>query len=276
MRSMQQIAHCAVVFSAMKLSSLVGAHHFKAKDALSEVGERLGKRGDTGVAEQLAAGPADAGVTKAALTKEMGPVFRLAMFEPFDVGRHGIAHAEIAEEVMARGIDDDQLPASFHHVGNIAEDLLIFVSGSFRLAEGDAAFFVEVVDGGDGEYNIKVVRGAVELLDSVGQDARLRELKLFRHGAEGLMTLAGIVGAFGERLKADDVARAMHRGPQAEHTLAAADFHHGLIAEINGAENLAGKAREIVAVVPHSHFLADEADALGHGGLTNWSDLIRS
>src|ERR1051326_3167464 len=131
-----------------------------------------------------------------------------------------------------------------------------------------------MINGGHGQDDVKIIRRAIKILDRVGQNAGLRQLKLLRHGAECLMTSAGIVCAFGEGLESDDMARAMHRGPETEHAFAAADLHHGLIAEIDVTEDLAGESRKIVAMVPHTHFLTHDADALGEGGLADWSTLM--
>src|SRR5579859_354277 len=102
MRSMQSICTLRITRDYEFRCTLGGTRQLEPEDALSEVGEPPGKSGDAGVAEQFAAGPANACVTKAALTKELGPVLRLAVLEPFDVGRHGIAHGDRRRSCGAR------------------------------------------------------------------------------------------------------------------------------------------------------------------------------
>jgi hypothetical protein len=66
------------------------------------------------------------------------------------------------------------------------------------------------------------------------------------------------------------------RGPEAEHSFAAADLKHCLFAEIYVAKELLGKTREIKAVVPQSHFLAKLSKALGRRNRQRlgWNALI--
>src|SRR5438067_2155363 len=101
---MQSFAHSG-------LSILRSASHLKAKHTLSEVRKRLGKRVDSGVAQQLSTGPADVWLAKAAFAQQPRPEVGLLVFEPFNVGRHGITHAEVSKKVMPRSIDHDQFAA---------------------------------------------------------------------------------------------------------------------------------------------------------------------
>ena len=132
-----------------------------------------------------------------------------------------------------------------------------------------------MIDGGDGKNNVKIIAWTIKFLDCGRQDPGLRQLELFHHGAKCLMALAGVIGTFGQWLQADDVAGAMHCRPQAEHAFAAADLQHSLVAEIDFVEELAGKSWKIEAMVPQSHFLAHQPDALSSGDLTDWNNLIR-
>src|ERR1700757_4701766 len=79
--------------------------HLEAKYALSEVRKRLGERVDSGVTQQLSTRPADVRLAEAAFAQQLRPEVGLLMFEPFNVGRHGVAHAEVSKKVMPRCID---------------------------------------------------------------------------------------------------------------------------------------------------------------------------
>src|SRR5947209_384440 len=120
MRSMQHIAHCTSVMSA-------GARQLQTEDALSEVGKALWQRSDACMPQRLARAPADLHVCKAAVAQKPRPIFRLPMLEPFNVRRHRISHAKITKKVMARGIDNNELPARLHHAGNIAENASVSI-----------------------------------------------------------------------------------------------------------------------------------------------------
>jgi hypothetical protein len=66
---------------------LRNASHLKTKHALPEIREGLGNRGESGVPQELAAGPCDVGIAKAAAAQELCPELRLLMLEPFNAGR---------------------------------------------------------------------------------------------------------------------------------------------------------------------------------------------
>ena len=76
---MQLIAHCA--------KKLLNASHLKTKYALPEIRQGLGDRGESGVPQELAAGPRDIRIGKAAAAQKFCPELRLLMLKPFDVGR---------------------------------------------------------------------------------------------------------------------------------------------------------------------------------------------
>src|SRR5579859_3708094 len=136
---MQSIAHCG-------LNALRNASHLESKHTLSEVRKHLGERVDSGVTQQFSTGPADVWLAKTAFAQQPRPEVGLLVFEPFDIGRHGIAHAKVSEKVMPPSIDHDQFAAQLHHGGDIAEYVLIFANGRGGIAKLNAAFLVEVID----------------------------------------------------------------------------------------------------------------------------------
>src|SRR4029077_11364866 len=132
-----------------------------------------------------------------------------------------------------------------------------------------------MVDGSHGENNVKIIPWAVKLLDGGGKNPGLRKIELPRHRLECPVAFAGVIAAFSQRLQTHNVAGAMHRRPQAEHSFAAANLQHGPIAEINVAEKLPREPREVKAVVPQAHFLADLPNAFCWGnGLTGRNCLV--
>src|SRR6476660_1277572 len=100
----QALAQCAA--NCTLRSMLRDASQFQAKQALSEVRSCFGKRSDSGVAQKFPARPRDLWVAKAARGQEPGPKLRLLMFEPFDVGRQRIAHAQVAKNIVSRCVHD--------------------------------------------------------------------------------------------------------------------------------------------------------------------------
>src|SRR5579864_2522940 len=140
LRSMQQIAYCT-------LDASRDTGHLETKNTLSEVRKRFRERVDSGVTQQLSAGPADVRFAKTAFAQQPRPEVGLLVLEPFNIGRHGIPHAEVSKKVAPPGIDHDQLAARLHHGSNIAEDILIFANGGDGIAQLNAAFLVQMVDG---------------------------------------------------------------------------------------------------------------------------------
>src|SRR6516225_2060647 len=108
---------------------------------------------------------------------------------------------------------------------------------------------------------------AVIRLHCKRQDPGLRQLQLPGHRPEGLVTFAGIVTALSQGLQADRLAGAVESGPQAKHSLAAANLERGPVVKINIAEQLPGKAGKVKTMVPKAHFLAHQPEALC-GGLS--------
>src|ERR1041385_101857 len=120
-----------------------------------------------------------------------------------------------------------------------------------------------------------MVPGAVISLDCQRQDPRLRQIQLAGHRLERLVAFAGIVAALRHGLQAYGFAGAVKSGPQAQHSLAASDLKHRPVVKIYVAEQLSGKAGEVITMVPKTHFLAHQPEALcrGLGRRTGWNSL---
>src|SRR5947209_20627869 len=106
MRSMQTVAHCA--------KKLRHAGHLKPKYTLPEIGKSFGDRGQPRIPQELAAGPRDIGMAKAAAAQELCPELRLLMLKPFNVGRERVPNSQVAEKIMSRCIHDDELGSRPH------------------------------------------------------------------------------------------------------------------------------------------------------------------
>src|ERR1700704_962827 len=207
----QYAIHCT-----LRLKSLCNTCYFKAKNTLSAIGKYFGKRLNSGITQKFSTRPSDIRLAKATFAKKADPELGLLVLEPFDIRRHGITHAQVSKKIAASRIHDNELTAWLHHAGNVAEDILIFADGCRRVPKDNAAFFVQMVDRGHGENNVKIVLGAIKPLHCYRVNAGMGQMELFSHGSERLMAFAGVITAFSQRLQPYSMC-AVRGGPQAQY-----------------------------------------------------------